>query len=318
MNVDRGPEARRKDGERGPEPRRKDEERGPEPRRKDGERGPEPRRKDGGSILGVKPGVDDMSPPHAFAVTAATGATETAAKEWARRLGAPLSLGAAGKGHGGLVLEVGPAGLALLAPGGARVVAAVAELLAPTRPGRDLLARAALSRTPGGAPSVVDATAGLGADGFHLASLGHPVVMLERESLLGALLEDAIARAMAGQFGRAAADSARRVTLHVTDARDYLAAGEPAGIVYLDPMFPEASKAALPNKGMATLRAHLEHGTGAAAGEEAELLEAARAFARRRVVVKRPLRAGALGGQEPSGSLRGRTVRYDLYAPAPG
>jgi len=251
-------------------------------------------------------------------VVAATPATAPAAEEWAQRLGVPLRAGAADWGNDGLLLEVGPAGLALLAPSGTRVMAAVAELTGPARPGRDLLARAALSRSPGGPPSVVDATAGLGADGFHLAALGHQVVMLEREPLLAALLEDALARALAGEWGRAAADSALRVTLHVTDARDHLAAAEPTGIVYLDPMFPEASKTALPNKGMAALRAHLERGPGAAAAEEAELLAAACAFARRRVVVKRPLRAPAFGGQAPSGSLLGRTVRYDLYAPAPG
>ena len=51
------------------------------------------------------------------------------------------------------------------------------------------------------------------------------------------------------------------------------------------------------------------------AEEEATLLAAARRAAGQRVVVKRPRKAEPLGGVQPSGSIEGRTVRYDLYAP---
>jgi len=197
-----------------------------------------------------------------------------------------------------------------------RVTAATAKLTSPLLPGRDLLARALLTGQPGGPPGVVDATAGLGADGFHLAALGHRVVMIEREPLLAVLLEDALSRALAGELGATAAAAAGRVTLVEGDARDYLASMQAStAIVYLDPMFPSKSGRGLTGKGMNTLRLEQQRDPAAAQAEDATLLAAARAHASRRVVVKRPLRGEPLGKLAPSGSLRGRTVRYDLYAP---
>ncbi|WP_200195725.1 class I SAM-dependent methyltransferase [Halorhodospira abdelmalekii] len=46
---------------------------------------------------------------------------------------------------------------------------------------------------------------------------------------------------------------------------------------------------------------------------EAQLLQSARTTARLRVVVKRPHRAAALGGIEPTRSVTGRTLRFDVY-----
>lgn len=252
------------------------------------------------------------------------GESEAAARLAARlgaRLEAPAS-GAVGPARGGLVLQVGPDGLTLLAPDGRELRAAVERLGAGRLPGRDLLARAALTAARGASPAVVDATAGLGADGFRLAALGHRVVMLEREPLLALLLEDALGAARAGRHGEAAAAAAGRVDLHRADARDYLGSaerGERAAVVYLDPMFPERGKSALPAKAMALMRQGPGTGLVGARGaeEERELLRAARAYAARRVVVKRPLKAPPLAGEPPSGSLKGSSVRFDLYAPLP-
>ena len=44
-------------------------------------------------------------------------------------------------------------------------------------------------------PQVLDLTAGLGRDGFVLASLGASVSMLERHPIVFALLDDGLARA---------------------------------------------------------------------------------------------------------------------------
>lgn len=48
---------------------------------------------------------------------------------------------------------------------------------------------------PGIRPRVLDATAGLGRDGFVLASLGCEVTLVERQPLIAALLEDGLERA---------------------------------------------------------------------------------------------------------------------------
>lgn len=214
---------------------------------------------------------------------------------------------------GGATLEATPDGLALRTPAGLIVRAAAEHLAGPRFQGRDLLARATFARAGADPVSVIDATAGLGADGFHLAALGHHVTLLEREPIFHALLADALERALAGALGTRAEAAARRLTLHLVDARAYLAAAERAQVVYLDPMFPERGKAALPGKAMALFRERLgPHDLGDA--EETELLLAARRNAARRVVVKRPLRAPPLGGVAPSGALSGNTVRFDLYA----
>ena len=79
-------------------------------------------------------------------------------------------------------------------------------------------------------------------------------------------------------------------------------------------MFDGVSGSAAPPKGMAVLRRLFAEDEQDLA-EESALLRAARATAAKRVVVKRALRAAPLAQVPPSGSLRGRTVRYDLYAP---
>lgn len=210
-------------------------------------------------------------------------------------------------------------GLALVAADGTTVRAAVDHLSAPRR-GRDLLGRAVKGAlkgapSPGGpGPQVVDATAGLGADSFHLASQGLRVLMVERVPDVAALLADALARAGDGAYGEDVRRAVANLSLRVGDANTVLAElaadGLKPAVVYLDPMYPGTKKSALPGKGMALFRALV-----GADDDAAELLQVARRAASRRVVVKRPLKAPYLGGLEPTGSLKGSTTRYDLYAP---
>lgn len=238
-------------------------------------------------------------------------ASRTRAEALAASLGAAGATEAGAAPAGAIVLTVGPGGLGLRLGGGPSVTAAVASLGRAPRQAPDPLWRAALA----GKERVVDATAGLGGDAFRLASRGAHVILIERSPLLSALLADALERAVGGALGPAAAEAAGRVELVTGDARDVLRAGalapERRGVVYLDPMFTGPGGRALPPKGMALLRELL----GADESGAPDLLQAAREAATRRVVVKRHLRAEPLGGVEPSGSLRGRTVRYDVYPP---
>lgn len=154
-------------------------------------------------------------------------------------------------------------------------------------------------------PTVIDATAGLGHDALLLAAAGCQVMMLERSPVVAALLEAALAR----RYDPAIQAAAERLTLLVGDARALLAQQAAPEVIYLDPMYP-AGKGAAKRKGMALLRQLV-------GGDEdaGELLTLALARARRRVVVKRPLKAPPLGGQ-PVGALRGHSVRFDIYHPA--
>ena len=156
-------------------------------------------------------------------------------------------------------------------------------------------------------PLVVDVTAGLGGDSFVLASLGCTVWMVERSALIAALLRDGLRRAAANPE---LAATLTRMHLYQADARVWLAdlpASRRPDVVYLDPMYPERRKTALNKKEMRLFRELV--GTDP---DATDLLEQALTRARRRVVVKRPRHAPALGCS-PTGCIEGRSTRFDIY-----
>lgn len=179
--------------------------------------------------------------------------------------------------------------------------------LASTRSQRLPLARAlGLHR---GIESVVDATAGLGRDAVTLAACGCRVTAIERSVVLGALLGDGLARA--NESARTwLCELAGRVTLLVGDAREILSTMNDKQVpdaVYLDPMYPIDAKKALAKKEMRVCRQLVGDDDDAA-----ELLAVAREVARRRVVVKRHLKAEPLEPC-PSAQIISKQVRYDIY-----
>lgn len=154
---------------------------------------------------------------------------------------------------------------------------------------------------------VLDATAGLGRDGFTLAALGARVTLAERNPTVASLLTDARERALRDP---ATAEAAARTEIVCMDARKLMGPPRSYDVVYLDPMYPERGKAALARKEMQLLR-ELTGGDPDADG----LLRCANA--RRRVVVKRPRAAPPLRGREPSLALTGTQARFDIYLSAP-
>jgi 16S rRNA (guanine1516-N2)-methyltransferase len=149
---------------------------------------------------------------------------------------------------------------------------------------------------------LLDLTAGLATDAWRLARAGFDVIACERQPVIHALVEDALERAcdLPGQGS---------ITLVHTDSRTLLddSAITRPDVIYLDPMFPGDGRTALPRRELQLLRELTgDDDTGTA------LLSLARARARRRVVVKRPLHAPALA---PDASLvfKGRAVRFDVY-----
>lgn len=168
---------------------------------------------------------------------------------------------------------------------------------------KQLLARAiGLQKKPD--LEVLDATAGLGRDGYTLAALGARVTMLERQPQIAALLQDAHRRALADpQLAAVAA----RIELLDSDAASAMAQRQ-WDTVYLDPMYPHNAKSALPQKEMQIFRDL----TGGDADADALLAPALRA-ARLRVVVKRPAKAPWLAGRKPSLDFQGTQARFDVY-----
>jgi 16S rRNA (guanine1516-N2)-methyltransferase len=157
-------------------------------------------------------------------------------------------------------------------------------------------------------PHVLDMTAGLGRDAFILASLGCTVTMLERSAIAAALLTDGLVRAQGDPELEAIL---ARMTLIYTSAQDFLKQAQAYyDVVYLDPMFPEQSKSALPKKDMQAFQTII-----GADEDSADLLPLARHVARKRIVVKRAAHAPWLTAEKPHHSLTGKSTRFDIYLP---
>lgn len=155
-------------------------------------------------------------------------------------------------------------------------------------------------------PTVIDATAGLGRDAFLLASLGAEVTLIERSPAVHALLAEALARAAEADDGTE--EVVARMTLLHGDARDLLK-GLSADVVVVDPMHPERSKSALVKQEMRLLR-----GLVGPDPDALELMQAALASAKKRVVLKWPLRAAPMEGlRAPSHQILSKTLRYDVF-----
>jgi len=162
-------------------------------------------------------------------------------------------------------------------------------------------------------PSVLDLTAGLGGDGFVLASLGCQLQLLERNPIVYLLLKDGLARARnAGFEDSELAAIVQRITLLQIDSSNYLdSLGEAnySDIIYMDPMFPPRKKSAQVKKEMQAL-----HQIVGGDDDAAAILEKALSKARYRVVVKRPAHSDFLAGLKPNYSLEGKSTRYDIFA----
>ena len=162
-------------------------------------------------------------------------------------------------------------------------------------------------------PNVTDLTAGLGREGFVLASLGCKVTLVERNPTVWALLANGIERAKDNPDPQLQ-EIIQRITLVQMDAHDWLAnwnrQNERPDIIYLDPMFPQRTKSALVKKEM-----RFFHDLVGNDHDADSLLEPARHIAKHRVVVKRPSKAPELDDCMPAFTINGKTTRYDIYLP---
>lgn len=158
-------------------------------------------------------------------------------------------------------------------------------------------------------PRIADLTAGLGRDGFVLASLGCQVRMVERVPVVHALLRDGLLRARQS-YDPELLQILGRIQLSLGESAAW--ARENAGwadVIYLDPMFPHSKKSAQVKKEMLAFRSLV-----GADLDTADLLDAALKSALCRVVVKRPRKAPIIDGPKPSYALEGKSGRFDIYA----
>ncbi len=190
---------------------------------------------------------------------------------------------------------------------------------------------------------VIDLTLGLAQDAWFLTELGAQVVGFERSPLVYLLVSDAQRRARTINSTKkhflfsAYANSLQLLQKQVEKPQtltDFLgqylsnsindkvndlnnvkennldlwgSVDWASTVLYLDPMFPEKNKTALPRKEMQIFR-----GWVGADADSLELLKLAMQLPVDRIVVKRPMRAEPLL-DKVTHSFIGKTVRYDLY-----
>lgn len=168
----------------------------------------------------------------------------------------------------------------------------------------------AVGLNKGATPVVLDATAGLGRDGFVLASLGCKVILHERHPVVAALLYDGLQRAYSdneiGPWMK------QNMSLVFGSSHTLLAQCESMpDVVYLDPMFPHREKSALVKKEMRVFQDLV-----GADNDADDLLAFAYPLASKRVVVKRPDYAPFLNNQTPSMQIKTKKNRFDVYVKA--
>lgn len=164
-------------------------------------------------------------------------------------------------------------------------------------------------------PHVLDLTAGLGQDGFVLATLGCTMTWVERSGLVYQLLKDGLERAQLVLDDQLLSIVEQIELVHAQGTEYLQQLTSPVDIIYLDPMFPERKNKAEVNKSMKAF--HQLVGEDNDAGE---LLSLALTKATYRVVVKRPRKAPSLDQQYPALSLpqpglvlEGKSTRFDVY-----
>ena len=150
--------------------------------------------------------------------------------------------------------------------------------------------------------TIVDATAGLGRDAMVLAHLGCAVTALECVPAFCALLE------------LAANDLGAQIEVQKCDSIEWLRGLTPErapDAIYLDPMFAEPGKSQV-KKEMQACRILAGEAPELQKALEADLLAAARAVAKERVVVKRHPHSSAIS-DDVSHSVEAGRVRFDVY-----
>ncbi len=177
--------------------------------------------------------------------------------------------------------------------------------------GRGQAIAKAMGLKPGITPSILDTTAGLAGDAFVLATLGCPVTLIERSPILFSLIEDAVERASLNDNFQ----TILKQGFHIfnCDANDYITkqlttSAEAPDVIYIDPMYPDRKKSALVKKDMQILQRL--HGND---DNTSELLDNALKYARKRVVVKRPIQAETISKKVPNTCIKSKKTRYDIY-----
>ncbi len=174
----------------------------------------------------------------------------------------------------------------------------------------DLLLKAVSPQTASSAFNLLDATAGLGYDGFLLAAKGHrmgyTVDLFEQHPVIYLLLQDALKRALEDPQ---LAPIAHNIQLSHQELTHYH--GPYFKIIYLDPMFPKQakSKSALSGKAMQYLDLLTQNPVS-----DERLVDFALHQATGKVILKRPKHAPIIFPEKRHATIVGKSHRFDIYS----
>lgn len=129
--------------------------------------------------------------------------------------------------------------------------------------------------------------------------------MLERDPMMAALLQDGLTRWSAC----VPAEEHSKLSLVFSEATHYLTQLTVLpDVIYLDPMYPVRHKSARVKKEMQILQEIMGY------QQDVDVLfELALSKAKKRVVVKRPLKGDYLGGVQADCQFLGKHTRFDVY-----
>lgn len=149
---------------------------------------------------------------------------------------------------------------------------------------------------------ICDLTLGLAKDAFKLNFLGATIYGVELNPLTFALVEDALLRAKG-------LGNTKNFTIENKNSFDFIDNNKEAfDVYYLDPMFTH-KRTALPKKDMQYLAELDNHDDEAIFGPLIQALLSTK----KRIVVKRALKAPHLANLDPRQSLSGKMIRFDIY-----
>lgn len=146
--------------------------------------------------------------------------------------------------------------------------------------------------------TIMDCTAGFGKDSYLMSLTGSQVIAYENNPLMYALLKDGLNRADINNISLRKIDALREIK--TTDCQ----------VIYIDPMYPATKKSAKNNKQMMFLQSFVGHQAEIAE----ELFIQAKQSKAKKIVIKRPVKAGYVLEAKPTSQITGKAARFDIYA----
>ncbi|CAL4324844.1 class I SAM-dependent methyltransferase [Buchnera aphidicola] len=153
---------------------------------------------------------------------------------------------------------------------------------------------------------ILDATAGLGKDSFILASFGYKVFMIEKNKIIYNLLKNCLYRTF--EDSKIGSWVKKNMILFHKNSLNFLKSKKIIpDVIYLDPMFLKNRRSST-KKDISILKIIL-HGKK----NTKNLLKKSILFAKKKVVVKRFLKAPHLEKIKPTNIIYGKKYRFDIY-----